>query len=60
MSNPLYPLFEQHLDSAHTSWSVGCFGAIAEFHREGSEQVDRPARLERSTARGSVRIDPQA
>lgn len=60
MSNSLHTLFERHLDSAHTSWSVGCFGAIAEFHREGGEEFARPARLERATARGSVRIDPQA
>lgn len=40
-------------------WSVGAFGAIAEFHQTQGErpQIDDPATLARATARGAVRIE---
>lgn len=39
-------------------WSVGSFGAIAEFHQDPDEptDVDAPERLTRATARGAIRI----
>ncbi|WP_333834763.1 DUF6925 family protein [Rubrimonas sp.] len=41
------------------AWSVGAFGAIAEFHQAQGEapRIDDPAGLTRATARGAVRID---
>lgn len=40
-------------------WSVGSFGAIAEFHQDEGEtlEFDAPADLTRATARGAIRID---
>ncbi len=41
-----------------TSFSIGCHGAIAEFHRDADEPltIDRPARLTIATRRGGLRI----
>ncbi len=36
----LRELVAGHLRSAKSSWSIGAFGAIAEFHREPSEAAD--------------------
>jgi len=36
----LRELVRDHLRSAKSSWSIGAFGAIAEFHREPSEAAD--------------------
>jgi len=36
----LRELVRDHLRSAKSSWSMGAFGAIAEFHREPSEAAD--------------------
>ena len=36
----LRELVADHLRSAKSSWSIGAFGAIAEFHREPSEAAD--------------------
>lgn len=49
------------LDDAGAGWSIGTFGAIAEFHQDQGEEiiVDEPARLTRATARGGIRLDPQ-
>lgn len=49
-----------HLADADTSWSVGCFGAIAEFHWVEDETSGPVMPLGRATARGSIRIDPTA
>ena len=42
-------------------WSMGSFGAIAEFHQDPGEValVDHPDQLTRATARGAIRIDPE-
>ena len=42
-------------------WSMGGFGAIAEFHQDPGEValVDNPDQLTRATARGAIRIDPE-
>jgi hypothetical protein len=53
-------LFAEHIGDWRTSWSVGTFGAIAEFHRDADEPVEL-ARGEREvaafTARGAVRLN---
>ncbi|HEY6240280.1 MAG TPA: hypothetical protein VIW78_05520, partial [Burkholderiales bacterium] len=36
----LRELVGDHLRSAKSSWNIGAFGAIAEFHREASEAAD--------------------
>jgi len=38
--NDLRELVAGHLRSAKSSWNIGAFGAIAEFHREPSEAAD--------------------
>ena len=61
MTDSLRTLFERHLDAPTTSWNVGCFGAIAEFHREAGEDCRPLEPLGRATQRGSIRIeDPDA
>ena len=58
--NALGELFRRHLADWNTGWSMGSFGAIAEFHQDGDEAtvVDEPAGLTRATKRGGIRIDP--
>ena len=49
----------EHLHDPSSSFSVGSFGAIAEFHRNADEPlvVDDPEQLTIATARGALRID---
>lgn len=52
-------LLAQHLPEPTSSWSVGEFGVLAEFHHQGGE----PARLEANvakTAGGALRVQPVA
>jgi len=44
-----------HIADPHTSWAIGTFGAIAEFHREVGEAVALSAH-EAVTARGGIRL----
>ncbi|MBN9254769.1 hypothetical protein [Mesorhizobium sp. 65-26] len=55
----LGPLLARHLTNWRTGWSMGTFGAIAEFHHDEGEPavVDEAGALTRATARGAVRID---
>lgn len=43
-----------------TSWSIGSFGAIGEFHQDEGEEllVDSSNPLMRATARGAIRVAP--
>ncbi len=53
-------LAERHARDATCGWSLGVFGAVAEFMRDADEDtvIDRRAnRLELSTARGALRLD---
>jgi hypothetical protein len=53
-------LLLEHLYDPASSWSVGRFGAIAEFHRGEGEAVELapgPA-ISAATDRGAIRIDP--
>lgn len=58
----LQDLLGQHLANWQSGWSMGTFGAIAEFHQDLGEipVIDDPARLTRATRRGGVRIEPTA
>lgn len=59
--NDLVDLARRHLGLWETGWSMGAFGAVAEFHQDDGETalVDDPARLARATARGGIRLDPE-
>lgn len=45
------------LRDAGSGWSVGSFGAIAEFHQDPDEPIEVAAPMARATARGAIRID---
>ncbi len=55
----LQRLLCDHLHDPDSSFSIGSFGAIAEFHRKTGEPLvlDDPARLMIATSRGAFRID---
>lgn len=55
----LSALLGRHLSDSNSAWSMGAFGAIAEFHQDPDEEtvVDDHAALARATARGGIRID---
>lgn len=48
-----------HLHDATSSFSIGSFGAIAEFHRDPAEplRLDHPDGLTVATARGALRVE---
>ena len=48
-------LISRHLADAQTSWAIGTFGAIAEFHRDADELVVLSAHGA-VTARGGIRL----
>lgn len=52
-------LLREHLADWRTGWSMGTFGAIAEFHQDAGEitVVDEPHSLMRATKRGAIHID---
>lgn len=51
----LRKLVDSHLRSAKSSWSIGAFGAIAEFHRDAHEPADFGA-LSVVTPRGAIAV----
>ena len=62
-AQPILEFFDKQLTQAETAWSVGSFGAVAEFIRD----LDEPVTFQRSdvalaavTARGGVRVSAQA
>jgi hypothetical protein len=60
---PLLEFFDQQLMDAETTWSVGSFGAIAEFMRDANEEMmlERGnGRISAVTARGGLRIRVQS
>lgn len=57
MTSDLHALLDRLLDDPRTSFSVGCLGAIAEYHWEPDEPSQRIAPLGRSSAHGHVSID---
>ena len=58
-SDELHALFAAHIADSGTSWSVGTFGAIAEFHRDADEPVEvrnEGSTFSAVTARGGLRL----
>ena len=51
-------MLRRHLGDWRSGWSMGSFGAIAEFHQDEGEVavIDEPAALTRATRRGAIRI----
>lgn len=49
----------EHLQKSDCGWSMGSFGAIAEFHQDEGEQavIDKSGDLIRATERGAIRIN---
>lgn len=56
----VFPILEQYLADPATGWSIGTFGAIAEFHRDAQEPAETasgPGWMQVVTPRGAIRID---
>ncbi|PSJ57311.1 DUF6925 family protein [Pseudaminobacter soli (ex Li et al. 2025)] len=55
----LHDLIRDHLRLWQSGWSMGTFGAIAEFHQDRDEMpvIDDGYTLSRATRRGAVHID---
>lgn len=55
----LHDLIRDHLRFWQSGWSMGTFGAIAEFHQDRDEApvIDDSYTLSRATRRGAVQID---
>jgi len=55
----IHRILREHLHDPSSSFSVGSFGAIAEFHRDADEPLvmDDPEQLTIATDRGALRID---
>lgn len=55
-------LMREHLSDWRSGWSMGTFGAIAEFHQDEDEVpvIDEPHALLRATRRGAIRLDRDA
>lgn len=54
-----HTLLLDHVHDAGTSWSCGCFGAIAEFHRDADEPVEiaTAPQLVAVTGRGAIHVE---
>ncbi len=52
-------LLRRHLSNWQSGWSMGTFGAIAEFHQDEGEHavIDMPDIFTRATKRGAIRLD---
>ena len=55
----LREILQRHLVDEKAGWSMGSFGAIAEFHQDKGEflEVDAPALFVRATRRGAIRLN---
>ncbi|WP_411036112.1 DUF6925 family protein [Shinella sp. BYT-45] len=51
-----------HLVDERAGWSMGCFGAVAEFHQDRGEylEADAPTMFVRATSRGAIRLNAEA
>lgn len=54
-------LLAEHLSNPESSWSMGSYGAVAEFYQDAGEVIDTDSSndLIRLTPRGGIRIDLQ-
>lgn len=52
-------ILEIHLVDEKAGWSMGSFGAVAEFHQDKGEylEADAPALFVRATRRGAIRLN---
>ena len=59
MASDLQEILCAALQDHEAGWSMGSFGAIAEFHQDQGEAllVDAPEAMTRATSRGAIRID---
>jgi hypothetical protein len=57
----LLELLTEHLSNPGSSWSMGSYGAVAEFFQDAGEVIDSDSSddLIRLTPRGGIRIEPQ-
>lgn len=57
----IYPILREHLSDPSSSFSIGSYGAIAEFHRDTDEPLTLhdSEQLTIATARGALRIELQ-
>lgn len=57
----LWDVLKSHLVDQRAGWSMGSFGAVAEFHQDKGEylEADAPAMLVRATPRGAIRLDSE-
>jgi hypothetical protein len=55
--NNLLASIEYHLGRVESGWSIGIFGAVAEFRRDPKETACR-GHLSMATARGAIRLTP--
>lgn len=55
----IFELLSKHLQNPQTSWSMGSYGAVAEFFQESGEATEsgRSGDLIRITPRGGIRIE---
>lgn len=55
-------ILRDYLTDERATWSLGSFGAIAEFHQDRNEalEVDSPGLFERASARGAIRLHAAA
>ena len=63
MTDDVQAFIAERLSDPATSWNMGSFGAIAEFHRDHDEPVgpaDDPRDLAVATERGAIRFDPSS
>lgn len=58
----LIDILAERLADRDAGWSIGSFGAIAEFHQRADDEllVDRPQELYRVTGKGGIRLDMSA
>jgi hypothetical protein len=61
MHHSLESILKTYLCDPEAGWSMGSFGAIAEFHQEPDELgvIDAPDQLTRATSRGGIRLTLQ-
>lgn len=59
VSDRLKAVLPDAITGPESGWSMGSFGAIAEFHQDVDEplRLDSPEMLTRATTRGAIRID---
>lgn len=55
MTTALPGFLSERLSSSQTTWSIGVFGALAEFHRDPDEPAEASG-LQVVTARGAIRL----